>query len=57
MPDDPERLPEGVELPDGRVLTYSPSRDCACSDCTAAFEALERSELVVREDKPDELPW
>lgn len=48
-------IPAGVELPDGRVLSFAPSPECGCADCTAAYRALERGELRP----PDEggLPW
>ena len=36
-----EMLPEGLVLPDGQVLTYEPHRECACADCSAAFEAFD----------------
>lgn len=26
----------GIELLDGRVLTFEPHRDCPCADCRAA---------------------
>lgn len=59
VPDDPvlepETLPSGCELPDGRVLTYGPHRDCGCADCIDAFEAFERGEL--RLPNADGLPW
>lgn len=55
--DPPDRLPAGVELPDGRVLTYPAHRDCPCADCTAAFEALAEGELVLPGDEEDDLPW
>ncbi|MBA2243646.1 MAG: hypothetical protein H0W11_01700 [Gemmatimonadetes bacterium] len=38
----PEQLPEGTELPDGRILTFAPHRECPCGDRTAAFEAWRR---------------
>lgn len=43
-------IPAGVELPDGRVLTFRPSRACDCADCAAAFRALERGTLTLPEE-------
>ena len=36
-----EILPAGLVLPDGQVLTYEPHRECACADCSAAFDAFD----------------
>lgn len=47
-------IPAGIELPDGRVLTFEPSRECRCADCRAAFRALERGELRLPQGG---LPW
>lgn len=38
-------LPPGLELPDGRVLTFPPHRRCPCRDCEAAFRAWDRGVL------------
>lgn len=60
MTDDagPDRLPAELELPDGHALAFSPHRECPCSDCTAAFDALKRSNPDVAEDGEEgKLPW
>lgn len=51
----PTTLPKGCELPDGRVLTFEPHRDCGCADCEAAFAAYDRGDLRIPD--PDGLPW
>lgn len=38
-------LPPGVRLPDGRVLAFSPHRDCGCVDCVDAFAAWDAGDL------------
>lgn len=53
--DEPDRLPAGVTLPNGRTLTYPASRDCGCADCLAAYEAHQDGELRRPEDGG--LPW
>lgn len=55
--DGSDRLPAGVVLPTGRPLTLPPSRVCPCADCVAAYEALERGELILPDDQADDLPW
>lgn len=50
-----DRLPAGVQLPSGRVLTYPASRDCGCETCIRAFEAYRAGELRLPEE--DGLPW
>lgn len=40
-------LPPGVELPDGRVLSFPAHRRCPCADCTAAFEAWDAGGLSL----------
>ena len=49
-----DAIPAGAVLPDGRLLTFSPSRACGCADCVAAFRALERDELRLPEGG---FPW
>lgn len=47
-------LPPGVELPDRRIITYSPHPMCPCADCASVFAALARGELRVPNGS---LPW
>ena len=44
-----QQLPAGLELPDGRLLTFAPHRECPCSDCEGAFRALEDGTLRMAE--------
>lgn len=50
-----ERLPAGVTLGDGTVLTFPPSRNCDCEDCIRAFEAYRKGTLRMPDD--GDLPW
>lgn len=50
-------LPPGIELPDGRVLTFPASRRCPCRDCAAAFRAYADGTLEMLADRPGEVPW
>lgn len=43
----PVTLPEGLHLPDGRIVLYAPHRACECETCRAAFDAHDAGLLEL----------